>query len=96
MQSSRARSHLLDGTVLSCPRKEKILENTETSMQDLMVQVVGLEGKGRDLEMRMCRINSGRFMVPREETKAVLERMENMWGLGKYEVVVVELRKAQS
>nr|POE72098.1 adp-ribose 1''-phosphate phosphatase [Quercus suber] len=56
----------------------KILASTSPAMQDLMVQVREWDNEHpheRVAEVRMCKINSGLFRVPWEETRAELQKI---------------------
>lgn len=67
---------------------KQILEATGPAMGDLLRQIEAWnaehpvkdkDGVGDDLrikEIRMCKINSGLFNVPWEDTKAVIEKLE--------------------
>lgn len=50
-------------------KKDKILQNTEDAIQDMVDQLVDMEAKKRPAEVWMCKINSGLFRVPWDDTK---------------------------
>ncbi|KAK4133083.1 hypothetical protein BT67DRAFT_450424 [Trichocladium antarcticum] len=66
----------------------QILQATEPAMRHLL-RLVAAEGREVG-EVRMCRVNSGLFGVPWEESKAVMEGMELGVGEGGVEVVAYE------
>ncbi|KAH9810488.1 ADP-ribose 1''-phosphate phosphatase [Teratosphaeria destructans] len=70
--------------------REQILEATGEGMRDLVVQVGEMEGEAEEVgEVWMCRVNSGKFGVPWEATRRVLEGVEVAVGSKVREVKVV-------
>ncbi|KAK0705055.1 ADP-ribose 1''-phosphate phosphatase [Lasiosphaeris hirsuta] len=54
-----------------------ILRSTAPAMLDLMRQVAAEMENGEEIgEIRMCRINSGLFSVPWQQSKRVIERLQ--------------------
>ncbi|KAL9116221.1 MAG: hypothetical protein Q9227_000592 [Pyrenula ochraceoflavens] len=67
--------------------QSEILRNTRAALESLKTQVYGLWDDGKDIgDLWACRFNSGKFAVPWEESRALLE--ETFGGSGETVTVV--------